>query len=204
MESFPFAVSGILIVILFTSFVKIATMLSILRQGIGLGLGVGIAFSALAFVLSALIVEPQLEKYGGLQGLLQPVAGKNIEIEQNFSPFLERNSDAAILKRLDSIADRVHAKDEPANDSSKQKQESRSLALLTSAFLISELREAFQLGLLLLLPFVVIDILVANLLMALSVTQISQQVVSLPLKILLFVAVDGWTLLIDRVLGGYQ
>jgi flagellar biosynthesis protein FliP len=72
---------------------------------------------------------------------------------------------------------------------------------LTRAFLISELKSALSIGVMLLVPFVVTDILVAHFLTLVGISSLSAAVVSLPLKLLLFLAVDGWTLLAKKLLG---
>ena len=69
------------------------------------------------------------------------------------------------------------------------------LAVLAPAFMVSELRRAFTIGFLVFLPFLVVDLVVANVLLALGLTQLSPTSVALPLKLLLLVAVDGWRLL---------
>jgi type III secretion protein R len=77
------------------------------------------------------------------------------------------------------------------------------LAVLAPAFVVSELRRAFTMGFLLYLPFLVVDLLVANVLLALGLTQLSPTSIALPFKLLLFVAVDGWRLLARGLVLGY-
>lgn len=74
--------------------------------------------------------------------------------------------------------------------------------LLIASFLVSELKEAFSMGFVLLIPFLVVDLVVMNLLMVLGVREFNPEVISVPLKILLFFAVDGWTLLAGKLLRG--
>jgi type III secretion protein R len=78
------------------------------------------------------------------------------------------------------------------------------LAIVIPAFVITELKEAFQLGFLVFLPFLVLDMVVANILLALGMQTLSPTQVSLPFKILLFVAVDGWGLLARGLVLGYR
>lgn len=77
------------------------------------------------------------------------------------------------------------------------------LALLSSAFLLGELQAAFELGFLILIPFLVIDLIVANVLVLIGVTEMSQHLVAVPLKILLFFAVDGWMLISEKLVRSY-
>jgi type III secretion protein R len=80
----------------------------------------------------------------------------------------------------------------------------RDFMVLAPAFVLSELTEAFLIGFLLFVPFLVVDMLVANLLLALGMQMLSPNTVSLPFKLLLFVLVDGWRLLAQGLIGGYQ
>ncbi len=77
-------------------------------------------------------------------------------------------------------------------------------SIIVPAFVISELKEAFQIGFILFVPFLVIDMVVANILMALGMQMLSPTTISLPFKILLFVLVDGWYLITKGLLIGYQ
>jgi type III secretion protein R len=79
----------------------------------------------------------------------------------------------------------------------------RDLAVLAPAFVVSELRRAFTIGFLVFLPFLVVDLLAANVLLALGLSQLSPTTVSLPFKLILFVAVDGWKLLARGLVLGY-
>jgi type III secretion protein R len=78
------------------------------------------------------------------------------------------------------------------------------LAIVVPAFVITELKEAFVIGFLVFLPFLVLDMLIANVLLALGMQTLSPSQVSLPFKILLFVAVDGWSLLARGLILGYR
>ena len=77
-------------------------------------------------------------------------------------------------------------------------------AIIVPAFVISELKEAFQIGFILFVPFLVIDMVVANILMALGMQMLSPTTISLPFKVLLFVLVDGWYLITKGLVVGYQ
>jgi flagellar biosynthetic protein FliP len=77
------------------------------------------------------------------------------------------------------------------------------LAILMPAFLISELKTAFQIGFLLFLPFLVIDLVVATVLMALGMMMLSPMVISLPFKLMLFILVDGWALVVETLAASF-
>lgn len=193
--------AGFLALLLFTSFVKIVTTLSILRFGMGLhGAGLGVAIFALGFALTLLVVSPHIEAAGGLQRVLDGKGGFD-RLSQQFHPFLKKNVDSSILKRFTAIATKLHTPDRGAE--SQKSEDEVSFPVLLSAFLVSELQTAFQIGFIVLIPFLVIDLLVVNVLMSLSIVQISQAVVAVPLKILLFFVLDGWLLISERLLGGY-
>ena len=75
---------------------------------------------------------------------------------------------------------------------------------LVAAFLLSELRTSFQIGFLIFIPFLVIDLIIANILLALGMIMLSPTIVSLPFKLLIFVAVDGWTLIIKGLVQSFN
>ena len=76
--------------------------------------------------------------------------------------------------------------------------------VVVSAFVISELRTAFQMGFVLYLPFVVVDVVVASVLMSLGMFMLPPMMISMPLKLLLFVLADGWTLVVQNLVGSFK
>lgn len=190
-------------ILFFTGFVKIATVLSIFRYGIGLsGSGFGVVVLAISLALAFLSVEPFLKAKGSIE---TTTSLKTIsEGEKLFAPFLRKGSDPQILNRFNEYASVNQGSDakENTNDQSVKNQE--KLSPLIAAFLTTELKSAFTLGLIILIPFLLIDLVVTNVLMVLSIKQIPYQVVSLPLKLLLFIAVDGWSLVTQQILSQYK
>jgi flagellar biosynthetic protein FliP len=186
----------LLTLLLCTSFVKIATVLSICRYGLGLvGIEFGVVCLVVALGLSVVAPPPELQALG-LPDLLwsrsdgvQPKA-----LSEAVVPFMKRRLDPVVSEQLI-----------PAGSGSVPGSESASsdLRALGPAFLLSELKVAFQFGCLILIPFVVIDLLVAHVLALIGVQQLAVQTVALPLKILLFVASGGWGLLGKKLLGLY-
>jgi len=199
-------IMGFLVLLLFTAFVKIATALSIFRIGIGLdGVGFGFATAALSLALAWVVMTPYIEQAGGIQSIFSDQVTLE-EIDGAFRPFLSKSADEESIRALLPHSKQAGLEQGGADDvqpGQLQVEEEPPLSVLASAFLISELKVAFQIGVLLLLPFVVIDLLVLNAMAALGVQQISASVVSFPLKILLFLAVDGWNLIVDKLLSGY-
>ena len=91
-----------------------------------------------------------------------------------------------------------------ANETSFEKAEDVPLTILLPAFITSELKTAFQIGFLLFLPFLVIDMVIASVLMSLGMMMLSPMLVSLPFKLLLFVLVDGWAMTVGSLVATYQ
>ena len=210
METLPGYLTGFLALLLFTAFVKIVTTLSILRFGLGLqGSGFGLVILGFSLGLSLLVMGPQLEPIGGAEPLLRgQVPQERQALEKTFRPFMEKNCDPALKAELNNLASKLRSggdlpKPPVEGGSAPATAAATPLTVLVPAFLISELRDAFQIGFLILVPFLVLDLLLANLLLALGVTQIPLQIVALPLKILLFFAVDGWRLIAEKVIGTY-
>lgn len=193
-------VTGLVAVLLLTSFVKLATTLSILRIGIGLrGIGFGVVVLVVAAALTLVVTGDRIESAFSAPG--STGVEKLSHIETEFKPFLVTHTEPEIQEEIFALAKRVRAKGNPEQPDGLEGEGLFSVTV--AAFLISELREAFELGLMFIIPFLVLDLVVANILMVLGVTQLPVALVAFPLKLLLFVAVDGWTLVVGRLLEGY-
>lgn len=193
----PF-LEGVIAVLLFSSFVKIATTLTILRIGMGLaGSGFGAVVLAVSLGLSLLVMTPFLGGEGGADSSLK--LGTFKSLEPKFRPFLEKQAHPDIVKRFESLSLRL------SGDKKTQIPEGGPVpfSVLLPAFLISELKEAFQVGVVILIPFLVIDVVVVNILMALGVASLPLSTIAVPLKLLAFFAVDGWTLLSEKIISTY-
>jgi flagellar biosynthetic protein FliP len=184
------SISLVLSLLLFTSFIKIATVLSICRYGLGL---VGFEFGAVCLIVSlALAVfsgSPELKAAGFPDVLLTKSRATQVSVE-SLRPFMERRVDPDIAKQFNVT---------PGVDSKVVAPSVKSLGV---AFVLSELKSAFQLGCLLLVPLVIIDLLGAHLLALLGIQHLSAHVVTLPLKIMTFLAAGGWGALGKKLLGG--
>lgn len=198
MEKLSGLSSFLLIILLFSSFVRISTVLSILKIGLGLpGASFGIVLLGLSLAISILVVNPQLTRLGGPEGIVSTnTTFTDQRVRQAFLPFLKKGINPEVEAKLADSAKKIWQE-----QSGEEEKDGFTLALV--AFLISELTRAFELGLMLLIPFIVIDLLVTNIMMLLGVSQVSHMVVALPLKLLLFVSVGGWNLLVERLLVGY-
>lgn len=196
----PFAV------VMLTSFSKIAVVLSIVRSALGTQQAPPtIVLTGLAAVLTAHVMAPVFEHMyrAGKEGYTTEVSGEQLLSAgtQALEPL------KAFLVKHGSADDRSHFVDmarelRPADEANQVTE--NDLTVVVPAFVVTELKEAFVIGFLVFLPFLVLDMLVANVLLALGMQTLSPSQVSLPFKILLFVAVDGWALLSRGLILGYR
>lgn len=181
-----------------TAFTRIVVALSLLRSGIGApGVPPNPVIISLALFLSFFVMAPTFDA-AWQKGVAPYSAGKITEtqaFEQTSAPFKEfmlahvRREDLALFVQL-----------------SGHRPESRATIPLTTlmpAFMISELRRAFEIGFLLLLPFFVIDLAVSAVLMAMGMMMLPPASISLPLKIIFFVLVDGWALVAGSLVKSF-
>lgn len=193
---FPFLPA---LLLAFTAFTRIAVVLFLLRQGLGSSTAppnlvlMGLALLLTVFVMSPALKTINVEAY---QPYLAGTLSFNAAAEKAASPlktFMLRQTRAEDLSLFTE------------NDKSidPKRVDSVPLAALAPAFLTSELKTAFQIGFMVVLPFLVIDLVVAAVLTALGMIMLPPQLVSLPLKLLLFVTVDGWHLLVGSLLGSF-
>lgn len=181
-----------------TSFVRIAVVLSLVRSAIGASaVPPNAALTGLSLVLTIVVMGPTLRTVD--RSALAPYARGRISQGEA----LERGADAvrAFMLRQTRAADlalfeRLGANAEPP--------ERAPWPALVGAFAVGELRSGFAIGFALYLPFVAIDLAVASILMGLGMVMLSPPVVSLPLKLLLFVAVDGWALVCGGVVASFR
>lgn len=196
----PFAV------MMLTSFSKIVVVLSMVRSALGTQQAPPtMVITGLAAVLSATVMTPTAEKMWsiGRAGWVENADGSSLASQaaaagQPLRDFLVKHGSAEERARFVDMARELRPPEE-----SNLVDES-NLSIIVPAFVITELKEAFIIGFLLFLPFLVLDMLIANVLLALGMQTLSPSQVSLPFKILLFVAVDGWGLLSRGLILGYR
>ena len=199
MEATSGVFTSLAAILLLTSFVKIAAALNIFRYGLGLGDATfGLITIALSLALTSIVNLKQIESAGGIDSLLKR-AGSPQNVEAEFRPFLEKHVDPGVLKKMQNAAEKV-----ASTSAVKTPETQGSFPVLMVSFLLTEMKSAFAIGLMFLIPFVVLDLIIANILMSLGVVQMAPTLVSLPLKLLLFIAVDGWTLIAEKLLGTYS
>lgn len=186
--------------LLMTSFTRILIVLHFLRSALGTQTTPpGQLLVALAILLTGVVMHPVLEETN--RTALQPYFAGQVSqgaayglAVKPFRAFMLRNvreQDLQTFTRLSGI-DHVRSEDELPT------------VTVVSAFVISELRTAFQMGFVLYLPFVVVDVIVASVLMSLGMFMLPPIMVSMPLKLLLFVLADGWTLVVQNLVGSFK
>jgi flagellar biosynthetic protein FliP len=183
-----------------TGFTRILIVLGFIRQGLGTPTAppnqvlVGIAFFLTLFVMSPTIKDIKTEAYDPLQKgtITQEVAFKKAQAPlREFMFDQTRSKDLALFVKLGHIDKVETRKDVPTE-------------VLIPAFIISELKTAFQIGFLIFLPFLVIDLVVSSTLMAMGMMMLPPVFISLPFKILLFILVDGWNLVCGSLVQSFH
>lgn len=196
------------VIVMLTSFSKIVVVLSMVRSALGTQQAPPtMVLTGLAAVLSAHVMSPTMEKMWetGRQveaevGFSREMGSHAMEIAAPLRAFLVKHGSAEERARFVEMAKELRAGDEAAVAAVSEED----LSVVIPAFVITELKEAFIIAFLIFLPFLVLDMLLANVLLALGMQTLSPSQVSLPFKILLFVAVDGWALLSRGLILGYQ
>lgn len=184
------------ILVLMTSFTRIIIVLSFVRTGLGTQsmppnqVLVGLALFLTFFIMSPIFMDIN-------ETALQPYLEEEISQEEAF--------DAAVIPMKEFMAKHTREKDlalfyKYAGLEKPESIEDIALTSLIPAFAISELKTAFQIGFVIFIPFLVIDMVVASTLMAMGMMMLPPVMISLPFKILLFVLVDGWYLIIESLL----
>jgi flagellar biosynthetic protein FliP len=187
------------LLVMCTSFVRIVVVLSLVRSAIGASaLPPNAVLSGLALVLTLVVMSPTLQRIG--HDAIDPYSHHKLSqsqaVDRAIGPlrgFMLRQTRSSDISLFDRVA---HRKD-PSVDRAP-------LVVLVPAFVVGELRSAFAIGFALYLPFVAIDLAVAAMLMGLGMMMLSPPVVSLPVKLLLFVMVDGWALVCGGVAASFR
>ena len=187
------------ILVMMTSFTRIVVVLSLLRTALGTGTAPPNAvIVALALFLTAFVMGPAFQNAYDVG--IKPLVANEITAEQAF----ERSSGPFKTFMLKNVRDKDLAM---FMDLSREQKpaapEDLSLRILIPAFMISELKRAFEIGFLLFLPFLIIDLVVASVLMSMGMMMLPPVVVSLPFKLIFFVLVDGWTLVAGSLIQSY-
>ena len=188
------------IVIMTTSFIRIVVVLSLLRTAMGLQQSPPNAvIISLALFLSAIVMAPTYE--AAYNDGIKPLMDNQIEMSQAFDA-TSQPLKAFMLAQVDhkdlDLFIHLSKVDRPAD------LMDLPIHVVTPAFMISELKKAFEIGFLLFVPFLVIDLVVASVLMSMGMMMLPPVVVSLPFKLIFFVLVDGWHLVAGSLIESFH
>jgi type III secretion protein R len=191
-----------------TSFIKFAVVISLLRNALGIQqIPPNIVIYSLAVVMTGYVMLPVgLEAGKVIQSAMErgrPVLQEVNKIAEPFVQFTERFATADEVAFFRDSAKRMWGEETAREVLDPDAKPLTRLVVLLPAFMLSELSRAFQIGFLLYLPFIVIDLIVANVLLALGMSSLSPVTVSLPLKLLLFIGLDGWKRLLEAMVLSY-
>jgi flagellar biosynthetic protein FliP len=198
---------GLLIMV--TSFTRFAIALSFLRSGLGLqSTPANLVLISLSLFMTFYVMQPTFDR--AWEDGIRPLLANTITEEEAFNrvsaPFRAFMITQVRPKDLNLFAD-LAARRSPAGAeapaAAPPSAETVELRVLIPAFMVSELRRAFEIGFLIILPFLVIDMVVATLIMSMGMMMMPPSVVALPFKILFFILIDGWNLLVDGLLRSY-
>lgn len=188
------------ILILMTSFTRIVIVLSFVRTALATQqMPPNQVIVGLALFLTFFIMAPTFQEVN--KTALQPLFDEKITLDEAYTkaskPFKEYMSKHTRQKDLDLFLKYSGAKERPKT------VESIPLTTMVPAYAISELKTAFQMGFMIFIPFLVIDMIVASVLMSMGMMMLPPVMISLPFKILLFVLVDGWYLVVKSLLESF-
>lgn len=188
---------GLLIMV--TSFTRIVVAFSLLRSSIGLqSTPANLVLISLALFMTFFVMAPTFDKAwnSGIQPLLDKKISEQQAIQNTVKPF--RKFMLAQVREKD-----LRMFSELATKSLVTEKDKVDLRILVPAFMISELRRAFEIGFLIAVPFLIIDIVVATIIMSMGMMMMPPSVISLPIKILFFVLIDGWNLLVGSLVRSF-
>lgn len=193
------------VAVMVTSFTKIIVVLSLLRSALGLQQAPpNVVLNGIALVLSVYVMFPTVQKMGDRVGPLAALGGST----QNLLAAVDRAKEPLRDFMLAHSAPRernffLRTAQKSLEPEKAAQLSERDFIVVLPAFTVSELSAAFQIGFLIFLPFLVIDLVVSNILMAMGMQMLTPTTVSLPFKLLLFVLVDGWVKLSHGLVTSY-
>jgi len=188
------------IIIMTTSFIRISVVLSMLRTAIGLQQSPPNAvLISLSLFLSAIVMGPTYQQ--AYENGIKPLMDQQIELPQAFDAAVEPVK-AFMLAQVDpkdlNLFIRLSKVEKPKQNIDLPPQ------VIAPAFMISELKKSFEIGFLLFIPFLVIDLVVASVLMSMGMMMLPPAVISLPFKLIFFVLVDGWRLVAGSLVESFM
>lgn len=187
------------LIMMMTSFIRVTVVFAILRQALGMQqtpsnqILIGLSLFLTFFIMSPVIQQVNVE---AVQPYLDETITSHQALEIAQQPFANfmygqiRESDLVLFMDLANV-EKIEVGEMPP------------FRVLVPAFIISELKTAFQIGFLLFIPFLIIDLVIASILMAMGMMMLSPLIISLPFKIMLFVLVDGWALVVGTLANSF-
>jgi flagellar biosynthesis protein FliP len=205
---------GLLVMV--TSFTRFAVALSFLRSGLGLqSTPANLILISLSLFMTFYVMSPTFDRawQGGLKPLMDNTLSEQEAYTKITEPFREfmlaqvREKDLKLFddlaKTTTQIASPMVVKPPTKSDGTRDFA-TIDLRILVPAFMISELRRGFEIGFLIALPFLVIDMIVSTLTMSMGMMMLPPSVISLPIKILFFILIDGWNMLVGSLVRSYS
>ncbi|MGA7657439.1 MAG: flagellar type III secretion system pore protein FliP [Methylocella sp.] len=190
---------GLLVMV--TSFTRFAVALSFLRSGLGLqSTPANLILISLSLFMTFYVMAPTFER--AWDDGVKPLMNNSLSEEEAFGKIVEpfRGFMMAQVREKD-----LKLFEDLARDNFKTKDQAKGeIRVLIPAFMISELRRGFEIGFLIALPFLVIDMIVSTLTMSMGMMMLPPSVIALPIKILFFILIDGWNLLIGSLVRSYS
>ena len=196
-----------------TSYLKIVVVMQLIRNALGIqSIPPNMVINALALMLTFYIMAPvvnsswDLLRDGMKDNKPEVIYQTDLAVRaaEPFREFLVKQTDERQVAFFTRTAERLWATtDEASGEEVPAVVDPKSFFVLVPAFCVSELTRAFQIGFLVYLPFIAIDIIISNILLAMGMMMVSPVTISLPFKLLLFVLVNGWTLLIQGLVQSY-
>jgi flagellar biosynthetic protein FliP len=189
------------LMIMVTSFTRFVVALSFLRSGIGLqSTPANLVLVSLALFMTFYVMGPTFDRSWneGIQPLMRNEISEEDAFKRTVGPFREFMLAHVRERDLAMFADLA------ASKNGGVRPEEVELRVLIPAFMISELRRGFEIGFIIALPFLVIDIMVATIVMSMGMMMMPPTVISLPFKVLFFVLIDGWNLLIGGLVRSFS
>lgn len=193
------------IVIFCGAFVKFATTFGILRMSMGLeGALFGLVFGILSCVFSLLVLQPVFDQHGGLDKLMKSQSFQTQEsLGILFNDFFEANTLPLVQEKLEGFTESFQDEGRKEGGEKDLPEKSKTFSIFLAGFLLSELIRACELALILLIPFIVLDLIVVNVLALLGIQQIAASTVSFPFKLALLVGLGAWTKIFEKLLFAY-
>lgn len=183
-----------------TSFVRIIVVLSMIRHAFGMPeTPPNQVLLSLALFLTAFSMMPTIDAVNGRA--LQPFLAGKLDVQQAVDAGSGPARDFMLRQVRDQDIKTVY---EIAKKPLPERAQDVSLVQLVPAFMLNELRVAFRIGFVVLLPFLLIDLVVSSILLALGMIMVPPSTLALPIKVLMFVLIDGWSLVLQGVLGSFR